>query len=309
MSFLHLRRDEAQTAIMCLLLLFLLVCVAVGVNKCQHGHNELVALTDAEQKELHEMDRSMQADEKAELNHYAPARISNQLFPFDPNHADSATLLRIGLRPWQISNMMKYRRHNGRWRTPDDLKRLYGLSASDFKKLRPYIRIAEADKRKPHVPFYQEDGYYDVPKADEVHYEKQVKLTEGQTLSLNTADTTAIKQIPGIGSYYARKIVNYRERMGGFVSTAQLAEVEGLPAGVSRWFKVEGATSVKTLHINHATFKELVRHPYISYEQTKVIVNHIRQYGPIHSWHDLQLYKEFTQHDFERLTPYVRFDR
>ena len=121
--------------------------------------------------------------------------------------------------------------------TEDDFKRLYGLSASDFKKLRPYIRIAEADKRKPHVPFYQEDGYYDVPKADEVHYEKQVKLAEGQTLSLNTADTTAIKQIPGIGSYYARKIVNYRERMGGFVSTAQLAESdeqEEKPAPLAR---------------------------------------------------------------------------
>lgn len=309
MSFLHLRKDEAQVAIMCLLLLLLLVCVAIGVNRCQRLNHESIALTDAEQKELHEMERSIQADEKAEQNNYAPARIANKLFPFDPNHADSATLLRIGLRPWQVSNMMKYRRHNGRWRSPDDLKRLYGLSASDFQRLRPYIRIAESDKRKPYVTFYQDDRY-DAPKASEVqHYEKQIKLAEGQTLSLNTADTTAIKQIPGIGSYYARKIVSYRDRLGGFVSTSQLADVEGLPAGVSRWFKVEGATSVRILHINHASFKELVRHPYLSYEQTKVIVNHIRQYGPIHSWHDLQLYKEFTQHDFERLSPYVRFDK
>ena len=122
------------------------------------------------------------------------------------------------------------------------------------------------------------------------------------------ADTTLLKKIPGIGSYNARKIVKYRESMGGFVSVRQIEEIEGLPAGLSRWFENDShETKVRKLRINKASFKELVRHPYLDYEQTKAIVNHIRKYGPIRSWQELRLYKEFSDKDFERLTPYVDF--
>lgn len=307
MSFLRLRKDEAQIAIICLLLLLLMAAIAIGLKKCQNKENNQLSLTEAERNELHKMEKQLVVSGNKGRERYAPTHLSKDLFPFDPNHADSATLLRIGFSPWQVRNMLKYRRHRGRWRSPDDLRRLYGLSEQDFKRLRPYIRIAAADRRQPYVSFNQDD-YYATPKGDVPHYEKQEKLSEGETISLTTADTTMLKQVPGIGSYYARKIVAYRERLGGFVNIAQLADVEGLPAGVSRWFVVDEHTSVKKLRINHATFKELVRHPYISYEQTKVIVNHVRQYGPIHSWRDLRLYKEFTDVDFERLTPYVQFN-
>lgn len=307
MAFLNLHKDEAQTAIICLLLLVVVASIAIGVSKCQHKSNDDLMLTQSECKQLREMEKNVNEEQKVMRARYAPAQIAKELFPFDPNHADSATLLRIGFSPWQIGNMMKYRQRRGRWRSVDDLKRLYGLSEADFQRLRPYIRIAEADKRKPYVKFNQDD-YYGTPKGEIPKYEKQEKLTEGKTLLLSTADTSELKQVPGIGSYYAHKIVAYRERLGGFVSTSQLADIEGLPAGVSRWFQLGPTDDVKRLRINHATFKELVRHPYLSYEQTKVIVNHVRQYGPIHSWRDLRLYKEFTERDFERLTPYIRFD-
>ena len=222
-------------------------------------------------------------------------------FPFDPNHADSATLCRLGLEPWQVSNMLKYRRKGGRWRSADDLQRLYGLSKSQFEQLRPYVRIAEADKRKVYERAEWQSNYEHGPRP------KTEKFAEGVTLPANTADTTALKHIPGIGSYYARKIVDYRERLGGFVSTSQIGEIEDLPAGITRWFVLDKADKPRQLRINHATFKQLVRHPYLSYEQTKIIVTHIRQYGAIRSWRDLQLYKEFTQNDFKRLAPYISF--
>lgn len=302
-----LRRSELQLAAVCLSLLLIVAAIAIGVTQCQRDEERADVLTTEERKALSEAAKSIERTEKSEYVSYAPTRLATQLFPFDPNHADSATLLRIGFSRWQVNNMMKYRQRRGRWRSPDDLRRLYGLSEEDFQRLRPYIRIAKADQRGRYVPFPREP-YYGVPKGEEVTYEKQVKLSEGATLPLNSSDTTALKQLPGVGSYYAQKIVKYRERLGGFVNTAQLADVEGLPAGLSRWFTLEPNSRVRQLRINHATFKELVRHPYLSYDQTKVIVNHVRQYGPILSWRDLRLYKEFSERDFERLTPYIRFD-
>lgn len=227
-------------------------------------------------------------------------------FPFDPNHADSATLLRVGLRSWQVSNLLKYRRKGGRWHSPDDFSRLYGLTDEEFARLRPYIRIAPEDWRKPRAEV--DESPYGTPKAEKPHFERQDKYAEGTVVQLNEADTVALKHIPGIGSYYARKIVQYRERLGGFVHVSQVAEIEGLPAGITRWFAVEVQPAPRRIRINHATFKELVRHPYLSYEQTKVVVNHIRRYGPLRSWRDLRLYTEFSDTDFRRLAPYVVFD-
>lgn len=227
-----------------------------------------------------------------------------QPFPFDPNHADSLTLLEVGLSPWQVRNMLRYRRKGGRWRSPDDFARLYGLSEEEFRRLRPYVRIAPADRPKA----YAREEHYGRPLPEQPRYERTEKYAEGTKVSLNEADTTELKHIPGIGSYYAGKIVRYRERLGGYVSVAQLAEVEGLPAGVSRWFVLSGQPVPKRISLNRASFKELVRHPYLNYEQTKCIVNHIRRYGPIRSWNELRLYKDFSAHDFERLAPYFSLD-
>lgn len=228
------------------------------------------------------------------------------LFPFDPNHADSLTLMRLGLPSWQIHNLLKYRRKGGVWRQPDDLSRLYGLSAEDFALLRPYIRISAADRRRSVTRYERE--YRGTPKGERPQYEPIEKLAEGSLVELNACDTTLLKQIPGIGSYYARKIIAYRERLGGFADLSQINEVEGLPPGISRWFTLTSHPDLRRIRINHATFKELVRHPYLSYEQTKTIVNHIRQYGPLHGWRDLRLYKDFTDVDFRRLSPYVSFE-
>ena len=278
------------------------------LNYCNKQHDDYSnALSPSELKTIEKLKQQIKIDSLHQERLYTP-QISDSLFAFDPNHTDSVKLLKLGLSNWQVANMMKYRRKGGKWRSVDDFQRLYGLSKTDFKKLKPYIRIAEKDKRGRFVPFEYYYNEYAANKSEKPRYEKIEKLKEGVTLDLEHADTTILKQIPGIGSYYASKIVKYRERLGGFISTNQLYDIEGLPSNVSRWFTLSSQPSVKKIRINHATFKELVRHPYINYEQTKDIVNHVRQYGPLHSFKELRLYKEFSEKDFQRLEPYIQFD-
>lgn len=224
-----------------------------------------------------------------------------ETFVFDPNRADSATFVRLGLLPWQASNALKYRRKGGRWRSPDDFARLYGLSEETFRRLRPYIRISPEDA----APRY---GDRSVWRTDSVNHRYPEKFLRGTTVDLNTADTNMLRRIPGIGRYYSQAIRRYGERLGGYVSVHQVAEIEGLPEGIEEWFTLDSSVAVRKLYINRATFKQLVRHPYLDYERVKSIFQYRERYGPIKGWEQLLFLPGFLPGDKERLAPYVSFD-
>ena len=135
----------------------------------------------------------------------------------------------------------------------------------------------------------------------------QEKLKEGETVDLNKADTTLLKKVPGIGSYYARRIVEYRKRLGGFVSVGQLSELKDFPEGLERWFVVS-SIELEPIYINKLSIDALRRHPYLNFYQAKVIVEHRRKYGPIKKLQSLSLYEEFSSSDLERLQQYVNYD-
>jgi len=126
------------------------------------------------------------------------------------------------------------------------------------------------------------------------HYPRREKLAPGQTIELNTADTTALQKVPGIGPYYARRIVKFRALLGGF---AELAP----------WFTVD-ARRIHRMAINRLPEDSLRRHPYINYAQARVIVRQRRRNGPIGRWEDLALLEEFSTTDRGRLEPYLSFE-
>ncbi|MBR1652221.1 MAG: helix-hairpin-helix domain-containing protein [Alloprevotella sp.] len=238
------------------------------------------------------------------------AAAAAQPFPFDPNTADSATLLRLGLRPWQAHNCRQYVRKGGRWRSPEHFSRLYGLSREDFERLRPYIAIA-----RDSTSLLREAGRAE-REARQAAWERRrdslralspEKLPAGSVVDLNRADTLLLRRIPQIGEWRAKQIVEYRERLGGFVAASQLREIEGMPAGVEEWFAVEKGFTPRRINVNTATFQQLVRHPYLSYGQVKAIMQHRRTHGRLRSWKDVGLSPEFSDKDFQRLESYFCF--
>lgn len=225
---------------------------------------------------------------------------SAEQFYFDPNTADSITLHRLGLNRRIIRNIYKYRAHGGVFHRAEDFARLYGLTKGDFDRLYPYIRIADRFKLMKDLP--------PVKKPHRPLYAQVEKYPAGTQIALNTADTADLKKIPGIGSYYAKEIIEYREKLGGFHSTKQLREIKGLPADIAKWFTVP-TDSVRKLALNRLSFDALYRHPYLNYYQCKVIMEHRRKYGPIKDLDELSLYREFTPSDLERLSPYLSFEK
>ena len=225
-----------------------------------------------------------------------------ETFYFDPNTADSITLQRLGLNKRIIRNLYKYRAHGGVFHRAEDFAKLYGLTKGDFDRLYPYIRIDERFKLMEDLP---QPTTKESVRPKHFHTEK---YPTGTQIDINTADTNALKKIPGIGSYYARKIINYREQLGGFYSTKQLKDIKGLPDNISQWFTTPEETPRK-LSINLASFDNLHRHPYLNYYQCRVIMEHRRKYGPIKNLNELSLYDEFSKNDLERLSPYLSFEK
>ena len=236
-------------------------------------------------------------------NSSLPTRQVERFF-FDPNTADSAQLRRLGLQTWQIRNIYKYRAAGGIYREKTDFARLYGLTVKEYRELEPYIRISS--DYLPAATLVKESASA-TAKHDTtfVHHYPQ-KIAETAHVVLNTADTTELMTVPGIGPYFARKIVQYGQRLGGYVNVDQLDEIENFPAESKRFLVVEGATPQK-LNVNKLTLNELKRHPYINFYHAKDITYYLRLHGPIKSLQDLRLLKDFPQAAIERLLPYVTY--
>lgn len=111
------------------------------------------------------------------------------------------------------------------------------------------------------------------------------------TIDLNTADTALLQQLYGIGPSFAGRIVEYRDKLGGFVTKEQLFEVYGMDSaryyGFMNRITVDSSYSPKLLRINYDSFKALFRHPYLNYEEVKKIVNYREHKGLITSWRQL----------------------
>ena len=279
--------------------------------------------------------REVSADRSAPASsqYYAVNASQPESFPFDPNEADSTQLLRLGLAPFQVRSIYRYRGKGGRFSTKDDFRRVYRLTNEQWEHLAPLIRIARkyqlvdlppepsrtapisqsrADRNtasdKPvasssAIP----DSLFPSDSSQKSRSKYPVKLVGDEVLDVNHADSAQLCRVPGIGPYFSRKIVQYRKRLGGYVSTAQLLEIEDFPADAVAWLVVADSLSVQKLSVNHLTTRKLMKHPYMGYYRALDIENHKRIYGRVQNLDALRQMPHFTDEDIKRLTPYLEF--
>lgn len=236
-----------------------------------------------------------------------------ETFPFDPNTADSITLCRLGLPSWMARSIGRYRAKGGRYHRPEDFKRVPGMTPELYERLLPVIRIGRAFQYYSDLepsgsaPANAAGAHrHDSAQTEPSRYPQQEKFREMVSLDLNSVDTTELKKVPGIGSYRARQLVRYRERLGGFTTVEQLAEIEGFPSELAVWFCVETPIRQR-LNVNSATFTQLARHPYIGAQRARAITDYRRAHGTIRDLSDLRLLDGFGDDDLQRLQPYVAY--
>ena len=293
-EFFYLQKSDRKV----LLTLLFLMAVALIVFWTVGGQYDS---TESEPDTLREVPQTFSSRKPHQRHSYykTEERVVER-FPFDPNTADSTQLLRLGLSPWQVRNIYKYRAKGGIYRKPEDFAKLYGLTVKQYKSLQPYIRISE--DYQPAATLYNNTREEYV--RDTLKY--PVKLKESEHIILNLADTNQLKKVPGIGSGWARQIVAYRERLGGFYSTDQLLDIEGFPEDALPYLQIQNP-QLRKINVNKLTLNQLRQHPYIGFYRAKAIVDYRRLKGNLKSLNELSLHKDFTEKAIRRLEHYVEY--
>ncbi len=127
-------------------------------------------------------------------------------------------------------------------------------------------------------------------------------------VDLNLADTLDLQEVRGIGPAYARRIVAYRDRLGGFVHKAQLMEVWGIDSAAYSRIEpgvVLSSSPLRLMNINQLSIQELKKHPYLDYYQAKEIVRYREQYGAFEAKSDLKKVNLIDGDTYCRIAPYL----
>ena len=156
------------------------------------------------------------------------------------------------------------------------------------------------------------------PNSDTKEFKRSTRTSRrsaktDEMVELNSADTTRLKMLRGIGSGYAKMIVAYREKLGGFYKAEQLLEVYKFPDETYQKIKHQlsvDTTLIRKIKINQATVKQLKSHPYISYYQALSIVEN-RELQPAmryNSLYDMVVDEDLKEEDILRVAPYFSFE-
>lgn len=213
-------------------------------------------------------------------------------FAFDPNTISESGLTKLGLSPFAIRNIIRYRSKGGTYRSKEHFSKTYGISAEDYQQLEAYVEITTKSSEKK----------YQTPPA-------VAKLLQ---IDLNKADTTELKKLKGIGSGFARRIVAYRNKLGGFYSPTQIKEVYGLSPELAESLMpqlVLDNPQLQKIDINKASVERLKSHPYFNFYQAKAIVEYRKKKGNYQSIDDFSKIesKDLSPEFIQKIGPYLSF--
>ena len=272
--FLSFNKGE-RIAIIVLMAIMLVLVLAVALKP------QRVPLNEAE---LHNLD-SLLALHQAALDEQK-GKDSLVLFPFNPNTMTEEEGRRLGLTESQIRNVLNYRDKGGQFRIQSDLGRLFTISEEDYLRLEPYIDLPK-QRQQAWTTSSSKKGK---TCADEYDHTRPAPR-EIPHVELNTVDSATLVELPQIGPYIAMRIIEYRERLGGYADLEQLREVKGVDStrfDIITPYIETGDQELRKIDVNRDDFRTLVRHPYLNYEQVKCISNQREQRGMIKNWKQLE---------------------
>ena len=247
--------------------------------------------------------QSVQGDNNCQLS-----TVNCQLFKFDPNTASESQLLSLGLSHRQVRNILKYRSRGGRFRIKEDFARLYGLTLEKYRQLEPSIAIAPEVMAADVVKREKSTQNIQITKSTQIIPNKNnpKKLRYGETVDINTADTAMLKRIPGIGDYYAMRIVELRKRKQGFTSPEELLTIRNFPETALTY--MTASQDFPAIYVNRWSQKELASHPLLNYAQARDIVSLRRVSGAITDVADLAALPSFKTSSIDRIRSLLRYD-
>lgn len=221
----------------------------------------------------------------------------DSLFLFDPNTADKADFIALGLSDRTTNTILNYRNKGGRFFQKEDIMKIYGIKEQWYQKVADYIQLSESAQKK----------YKGAPSGPRKYSSYQVKPPV--RIAINRAHAEEWAKLRGIGPVLSERIVKFREKLGGFYSIEQISQTYGLPDSTFQAIKaqLDLQTAPRKLFINQLGTEQLAQHPYISWKLARVIVNYRQAHGPFADSESMLSIYILEEATLEALKPYLDF--
>jgi len=236
------------------------------------------------------------------VNHYSTDdSFPNQaadLTPFNPNEFSLEMGEMIGLSERQSESILKYINKGGQFKIKEDFKKMYVISAEKYDELKEYIQLPDEYRSN-----YEEKEW----EKEEAAFEKKPKAII--TANLNEADSADLVKVSGIGPFYAKSIVKYRDELGGFVNKRQLLELYGMDE--ERYLKLasvlllDNPEPYRMINVNTISIEELKNHPYFDWNLSRYLVNYRENHGKFRSVEDLKELRLIDTVLYRKIAPYI----
>ena len=310
-EFFHFSRRETTGIIALLFLVILIFCLPSLINyflpplpEIRTLENERIVrdLQEIQEETTHsgnEKSGSPNDGRENKEERFTPIK----LFTFDPNTLDDEGWLSLGLSKRTVKTIRNYQAKGGKFRKPDDIKKVYGIAPSLAEKLLPYVSITAPDKFGKNK---YDSGSFVFKKFEKPLRES--KQIAPASIEINAADSLEWLALDGIGPALTHRILKFREKLGGFYSINQVAEVFGLPDSTFQLIKPVlkcAPEGFRKIRINSASEAELEQHPYIRKKLSKVLMAYRTQHGSFRDISDLGKIQLFDSDLLAKLVPYI----
>lgn len=216
---------------------------------------------------------------------------------FNPNELSIDDWKQKGLSEKQAASIIHWKEKGGTFHSLDDVKKMFVISETNFKRMEPFIRIPEEKNVTTKFTASHESNYKSFPK-----YTKPNTIIE-----INQADSIQLMQLPMIGEGRARSIIKYRTMLGGFINSEQLKEVRNLPDSIIQLILPRitlNTSAIKKININSGSADSLY-HPYMPKTAARLIVQYRKEHGDYHQIGDLLKLPLFNDEILRKLAPYL----
>ena len=232
-------------------------------------------------------------DSLSEDNSNSKDFTTQEPFEFNPNSASADELKQLGFTDKNIAMLQNYLSKGGEIKSAEGLKKIYGIDQNLVKKLTPFLLFDHQNEIASNKNF-----------VDTFKNEKKAKF---QMVEINSADSISLVKLYRIGHTLASKIINYREKLGGFLNLHQLTEIYGFDEDILYDLQDKitlDVSKAKRINLNTISEEELKNHPYFKYKLARVITNYRNQHGKYNSYDDLLKIKIINDSILNRIKIY-----
>ena len=224
------------------------------------------------------------------------------VFSFNPNEITFHQMIVLGFDSIIAKRIIKFRNSGGEFKIKKDLLRIYDLPEILYTKLEDYISLPDTTEISTYKS--QRNLVYTIDSIPE----QKIEMT---LFNINDVDTSDLMTIPGIGRILSKRIIKYRDLLGGYSNINQLNDVYGLNgrslSNIKSAVYVDSVFIPERIRVNFCEWGEFVQHPYVDSRLAKDIIQLRSTKGFIKGIHDLKDIPYLSDSILNRLSPYFEF--